>query len=230
MNTIAQNLERTLERIKNAALKAGRDPSGIKLVAVSKGIDVDRIKMALEAGVKCLGENRVQEFIDKYEVIGEDVEWHFIGHLQRNKVKYIIGKMALIHSLDRLSLAEELNKRAGRKSIKVDVLVQVNVSGEETKHGVSLEKAIPFVTTVAEKYPNINIKGLMTIAPIADDPEKVRPYFRKLRLLSQSIEERKIPGVKMEWLSMGMTDDFEVAVEEGANMVRIGRAIFGPRG
>jgi len=230
MNQIAQNLEQTLERIKNAALRAGRDPSRIKLVAVSKGVDVDRINMALEAGVKCLGENRVQEFVDKYQLIDKDVEWHFIGHLQRNKVKYIIDKVALIHSLDRMSLAEELDKRAKAKSLTVDALVQVNVSGEESKYGLSVEEVIPFITTVTEKYPNIKIKGLMTIAPIADDPEKVRPYFRELRILSQSIEEREIPGVKMEWLSMGMTDDFEVAVEEGANMVRIGRAVFGPRG
>jgi len=129
-----------------------------------------------------------------------------------------------------MSLAEELDKRAKAKSLTVDALVQVNVSGEESKYGLSVEEVIPFITTVTEKYPNIKIKGLMTIAPIADDPEKVRPYFRELRILSQSIEEREIPGVKMEWLSMGMTDDFEVAVEEGANMVRIGRAVFGPRG
>ncbi|NLO89346.1 MAG: YggS family pyridoxal phosphate-dependent enzyme [Clostridia bacterium] len=230
MNPIAQNIEQTMERIKNAALRAGRDPGGIKLVAVSKGVDVDRINMALEAGVKCLGENRAQEFVDKYELVQGDVEWHFIGHLQKNKVKYVIDKVALIHSLDRMSLAEELDKRAKAKSLSVDALVQVNVSGEESKHGLSVGEVIPFITTVAEKYPNIRIKGLMTIAPIADDPDKVRPYFRELRMLFQSIGEREIPGVKMEWLSMGMTDDFEVAVEEGANIVRIGRAVFGPRG
>jgi len=229
VNEIELNLKETLERIDRAAYKTGGDPREIKLVAVSKGIDMERIQLGLKAGLTALGENRVQEFLDKYEVLGQKVEWHFVGHLQRNKVKYIIDKVHMIHSLDRLALAEELDKRAKKESVVVNVLVQVNVAGEESKYGLEMGEVVPFIRAVAEKYLNINIRGLMTIAPLANDPETVRPFFRKLRELSVSVAEENIPGVRMDWLSMGMTNDFEVAVEEGANLVRIGRAIFGLR-
>jgi len=199
------------------------------LVAVTKTATVEQIKEAISAGVKTIGENKVQEAKGKYQVLSADIadiEWHLVGHLQTNKVKYAIEIFDLIHSVDSIKLAEEIDKRSLQFGIMTNILVEVNVSGEETKYGIKPEEVEPFLKEISE-FSRIKVRGLMTIAPIAEDKEEVRPYFRKLRELSEKIENKNIKNVKMDYLSMGMTDDFEVAIEEGANMVRIGRGIFG---
>ena len=229
METIKKKLEKINEKIKKAALKANRSPEDIKLVAVTKTATVEQIKEAISAGVKTIGENKVQEAKGKYQVLSADIaeiEWHLVGHLQTNKVKYAIEIFDLIHSVDSIKLAEEIDKRSLQFGIMTNILVEVNVSGEETKYGIKPEEVEPFLKEISE-FSRIKVRGLMTIAPIAEDKEEVRPYFRKLRELSEKIENKNIKNVKMDYLSMGMTDDFEVAIEEGANMVRIGRGIFG---
>ncbi len=229
METIKKKLEKINEKIKKAALKANRSPEDIKLVAVTKTATVEQIKEAISAGVKTIGENKVQEAKGKYQVLSADIadiEWHLVGHLQTNKVKYAIEVFDLIHSVDSKKLAEEIDKRSLQFGIMTNILVEVNVSGEETKYGIKPEEVEPFLKEISE-FSRIKVRGLMTIAPIAEDKEEVRPYFRKLRELSEKIENKNIKNVKMDYLSMGMTDDFEVAIEEGANMVRIGRGIFG---
>jgi len=229
METIKKNLEKINEKIKKAALKANRSTEDIKLVAVTKTATVEQIKEAISAGVKTIGENKVQEAKGKYQVLSADIadiEWHLVGHLQTNKVKYAIEVFDLIHSVDSKKLAEEIDKRSLQFGIMTNILVEVNVSGEETKYGIKPEEVEPFLKEISE-FSRIKVRGLMTIAPIAEDKEEVRPYFRKLRELSEKIENKNIKNVKMDYLSMGMTDDFEVAIEEGANMVRIGRGIFG---
>lgn len=223
---IAANLARIKQDIAAAARKVNRDPADIKLIVVTKTRDVATIQEAIAAGAERIGENKVQEIQDKYDQISSGVEWHMIGHLQTNKVKYIIDKVDLFHSLDRISLAAELNARAQKP---VNVLVQVNISKEESKFGIEAEAAIDFIKQVANDYPMVKIKGLMTIAPYVDEPEETRPIFRQLRTLASEIKALAIPGVEMEELSMGMTNDYLIAVEEGASMVRIGTAIFGPR-
>lgn len=221
---ILENLSQVQRRITNAARRAGRDPKAIKLVAVTKGVNEPAIKEVIAGGVKSLGENRVQEFIKKYSCLPQDLNWHFIGHLQTNKVKKIIDKVVLVHSLDRWSLAEEINKEAGAIERTVRVLLQVNVTGEKTKHGISPAELEDFYGEAA-CLPGLKICGLMTMAPMSEYPEEVRPVFRKTRELFLRLKNC-LPGGGMEYLSMGMTGDFEVAVEEGANIVRIGTAIF----
>jgi len=188
----------------------------------------ERIREAIEAGQKIFGENRVQEALAKYEILGDDCRWHMVGHLQRNKVKHALRMFELIHSLDSLRLAEEIEKQAGKVGTIAQTLLQVNVSGEETKFGVAEDEVLTLIEKVAE-LQHVRIMGLMTIGPIVSEPEEVRPYFARLREIFEDIKGRKIPNVEMKYLSMGMTQDFEVAVEEGANMLRIGTAIFGPR-
>jgi len=229
METIKNNLEKINEKIKKAALKANRNPEDIKLVAVTKTATIEQIKEAISAGIKIIGENKVQEAKEKYQVLSADIaniEWHLVGHLQTNKVKYAIEIFDLIHSVDSIKLAREIDKRSLQFGMVTNILVEVNVSGEETKYGIKPEEVEPFLKEISE-FSGIKVRGLMTIAPIAEDKEEVRPYFRKLRELSEKIENKNIKNVKMDYLSMGMTDDFEVAIEEGANMVRIGRGIFG---
>ena len=229
METIKKKLEKINEKIKKAALKANRSPEDIKLVAVTKTATVEQVKEVISAGVKIIGENKVQEAKEKYQVLSADIaeiEWHLVGHLQTNKVKYAIEIFDLIHSVDSIKLAEEIDKRSLQFGIMTNILVEVNVSGEETKYGIKPEEVEYFLKEISE-FSRIKVRGLMTIAPIAEDKEEVRPYFRKLRELSEKIENKNIKNVKMDYLSMGMTDDFEVAIEEGANMVRIGRGIFG---
>jgi len=225
---ISENLENIKARIDAACKKSGRDPKDITLVAVTKTVDTDRIVKAISLGIKDLGENRVQELREKADIIKEDCRWHLIGHLQTNKVKYIIDKVSLIHSMDRLELAEEVQKRAEKLGITVPVLVQVNVAGEDTKFGISPEDTMEFVSQLG-RMGNIKVKGLMTIAPLVDNPEKVRWVFENLRKLLIDISRERIDNIDMEHLSMGMSNDFEVAIEEGATMVRIGTAIFGRR-
>ena len=226
METIKNNLEIINEKMKRAALKVNRKPEEIKLVAVTKTATAEQIKEAINAGVKIIGENRVQDAKEKYQILTADIEWHLIGHLQTNKTKYAVEIFNCIHSVDSIKLAQEIEKRSKQFGKKMDVLVEVNVSGEETKYGIKPEEVDPFLKEISE-FPGIRVRGLMTIAPIVEDKEEVRPYFRKLRELSEEIKSKNIENVKMDYLSMGMTEDFEIAIEEGANMVRIGRGIFG---
>jgi len=226
VEAIKNNLDIIKEKIKKAALKANRRPEEIKLVAVTKTATMEQIKEAISAGIKIIGENKVQEAKEKYHILSADTEWHLVGHLQTNKVKYAIEIFDCIQSVDSIKLAKEIDKRSLQFGKTTNVLVEVNVSGEETKYGIKPEEVELFLKEISE-FSGIRVRGLMTIAQIEKDKEEVRPYFRKLRELSKEIKSKNIKNVKMDYLSMGMTDDFEVAIEEGANMVRIGRGIFG---
>ena len=226
MEKIKNNLEIINEKIKKAAFKVNRNPQEIKLVAVTKTTTIEQIKEAISAGVKIIGENKVQEAKEKYQILTTDIEWHLVGHLQTNKVKYAIEIFDLIHSVDSIKLAKEIDRRSLQFGMMTNVLIEVNVSGEETKYGIKPEEVEPFLKEISE-FSRIKVRGLMTIAPIVEDKEEVRPYFRKLRELFEKIKIKNIKNIRMNYLSMGMTEDFEVAIEEGANMVRIGRGIFG---
>ena len=223
-----ENIEEVRSRIENACRKAGRDPSEVTLIAVRKTMPVEDLLRARELGMKHFGENKVQEIVDKYDQIPKDQTWHMIGHLQRNKVKYIIDKVAMIHSVDSLRLAEAISKEAVKKDVVMPVLIEVNVAGEESKFGVSPDDVKPLVKEISV-LPNIRVKGLMTIAPFVENGEENRPVFRRLREISVDIAQENIDNVCMNVLSMGMTVDYDVAVEEGATMVRVGTAIFGKR-
>jgi len=226
---IQKRLKLVKERIEAAALSSDRDPKTVKLVAVSKTVPVDRVHAAIKAGVTMLGENYVQEAREKIEALGKErVSWHFVGHLQSNKAKYAVRLFDLIHSVDSLKLAKELNKRARALGKVQDTLVQVNISGEETKSGIDTEQALNLVRRISP-LENLAIRGLMTMPPYFNAPDKVRPYFKALRSLQALIRQEAIPNVDMTELSMGMTGDFEAAIQEGATLVRIGTAIFGER-
>jgi pyridoxal phosphate enzyme (YggS family) len=225
MSSIKENLLRVIDKIEMAARRAGRDPGEIKLVAVSKTMGVDRIKEAIEAGVSILGENYVQEAQKKIEEIGRPIAWHFIGHLQLNKAKYAIRLFDLIHSLDSIPLAEELNRRAEKEGRTIDVMIEVNLSGERTKFGTEEEKAFDIARGILH-LNCLSLVGLMTMPPYFDDPELSRPYYIRLRELKEKMIKEGIP---IKDLSMGMSNDFEVAIEEGATYVRVGTAIFGMR-
>ncbi len=225
---IERNIEQVWERISKAAARCGRLPEDIHLIAVSKTIEPERIIAAIDAGIINLGENRVQEINEKYDIIKRNCNWHLIGHLQTNKVKYIIGKVKLIHSVDRLELVEEIQKRASKAGIIADILVQINVADESTKFGIKPDEARNFVR-LASSYRNLMVKGVMTVAPKCVNPEEVRWVFREMREIFIDIKKENIDNIDMKYLSMGMSNDFEVAIEEGANMVRIGTAIFGKR-
>lgn len=221
---------RVRERIARAAERSGRDPEQVTIVAVTKGVDGPTIEAAIEAGITDIGENRVQEARGKFQQmdIPAGVRRHMIGHLQTNKVRHALTLFDMIHSLDRPSLGEALSRRAVAQNVEVPVLVQVNVDQQPTRHGVAPEQLLDFVIDMA-RLPGLRIEGLMTMAPYTEDAETVRPVFRRLRELSERVAEADIQGVHMHCLSMGMTNDFEVAVEEGSTMVRIGTALFGPR-
>ncbi len=225
---LRENLQKVEENIEAACKRAGRDRSEVTLIAVSKTKPVDMLQEVYDTGIREFGENKVQEMMDKYEVLPKDIHWHMIGHLQRNKVKYLMGKAALIHSVDSLRLAEEISAQSVKHDVTTDILIEVNIAGEESKFGTSKEEAIALVEAAA-KLPNIHICGLMTIAPYVDDPEDNRKYFRGIRELSVDIKEKNIDNVDMRILSMGMSGDYEVAIEEGATMVRVGTGIFGAR-
>lgn len=225
---LKENLEQVRENIKTACEKAGRKPDEVTLIAVSKTKPVSMLQEAYEAGSRHFGENKVQEIIDKYPQLPSDIRWHMIGHLQRNKVKYIIDKVQLIHSVDSLRLAEEINSQAAKKQVTANILVEVNIAQEESKFGASREEAIQLVKNIS-KLPHISVKGLMTIAPFVTNPEDNRVYFRQIRELSVDIRNENIDNVTMSILSMGMTGDYMVAIEEGATMVRVGTGIFGER-
>ncbi len=225
---ISANLIQVRTEIAAAALKAGRDPDAIRMVAVSKTVPAAAVRAAFLAGQLVFGENYVQELIAKAGEVTDPVEWHFIGHLQSNKVRQIAAIATMIHSVDRLSLAEEIDRQWGKYGKICPVLIQVNVSGEATKSGTTAALAVELVESIA-RLSNLRVRGLMTMPPFFDNPESARPYFRELRELSALIAAEQIPGVVMDELSMGMSGDFAVAVEEGATIVRIGSAIFGDR-
>jgi pyridoxal phosphate enzyme (YggS family) len=222
---IRERLNQVRERIDRAAERAGRDPSVVSLVAVSKTFSVDVVKAAIDAGTGDLGENRAQELKDKAAVLGHAARWHFVGPLQTNKVRVVMGIADLIHSVDREELAEVISRRAGSAHVTQDVLIEVNLSGEATKHGVPPSRALELLQAIG-KLDNIAVKGLMTMAPFTEDPEISRPYFRQLAGLR---DEAVAVVPEATDLSMGMSRDFEVAVEEGATLVRVGEAIFGSR-
>ncbi|MBM4347546.1 MAG: YggS family pyridoxal phosphate-dependent enzyme [Deltaproteobacteria bacterium] len=225
MSIIRENLLRVTEKIEKAAQKVGRNPAEIKLVAVSKTVEAGRIQEAIEAGVAILGENYVQEAQKKIEEIGRSISWHFIGHLQSNKAKYAIRLFDMIHSVDSIPLVEELNRRAEKEGRTMEVMIEVNLSGEASKFGIEEEKAFDIARKVLN-LKNLSLMGLMTMPPYFDNPELSRPYYVQLRQLKEKMAGEGIP---LKELSMGMSNDFEVAIEEGATYVRVGTAIFGAR-
>jgi len=226
--SIAENLRSVEDRIAAAARRAGREPSSVRLVTVTKTVDRDRIRQAITAGAAILGENRVQEAKEKIEAFGKAANWHLIGHLQTNKAKYAVKLFDLIHSVDNRELAKELDRQAGKIGKVQDVLIEVSIAGEEAKAGVGIGDTVQLVKEAAG-LKHIRVLGLMTMPPFSDDPERARPYFRKLRDLADAVRKEAIAGVSMNELSMGMSGDFEVAIEEGATLVRVGTAIFGER-
>ena len=228
MNTIRDHLNEVRENIQKACEKAGRSPQEVTLIAVSKTKPVSMLEEIYAEGIRTFGENKVQELMEKYDQLPADIKWHMIGHLQRNKVKYIVGKVSLIHSVDSYRLAEEINIQAKKHQVTVPILIEVNVAGEDTKFGVRPEETLRLVEEIAS-LENVRIQGLMTIAPFVEDPEENRVHFRRLKQLSVDIDSKNIDNVHMEILSMGMTNDYMVAIEEGATMVRVGTGIFGAR-
>lgn len=226
--SVCENYRAVEEKVRNACQRAGRSREDVTLIAVSKTKPVSMIQELLPMGVRDFGENKVQELTAKEEILPKDIRWHMIGHLQRNKVKYVIDKACMIHSVDSLRLAQEISKEAVKHNLVMPVLIEVNVAGEESKFGVSLEEAMSLVEEVS-KLPGIRVNGLMTIAPYVEDPEDNRAIFRNLRKLSVDIGEKNFDNVTMNVLSMGMTGDYEVAIEEGATHVRVGTGIFGER-
>ena len=225
---LQDNLIQVEQNIEEACRRAGRDRSEVTLIAVSKTKPAETLQEAYDLGVRVFGENKVQEMADKYEVLPKDTRWHLIGHLQRNKVKYIIDKAVLIHSVDSLRLAQTIEKEAKKHNLTAHILIEVNVAREESKFGIFPEDLEALVDEIA-KLPHIQVDGLMTIAPFVPDPEENRPVFRELRKLSVDISAKKVDNVNMSVLSMGMTNDYQVAIEEGATMVRVGTGIFGAR-
>lgn len=225
---IVDQLQIVKNEIAEACKRSGRDPKEVTLIAVSKTKPVSMIEEAIEAGQTVFGENKVQELCSKYEVLPKNLSWHLIGHLQRNKVKYIADKAALIHSVDSLRLAQTIDQEGKKHNRVIPILIEVNVAGEDTKFGVSVEEALPLIEKISV-LPNIQVKGLMTIAPFVENPEENRSVFRRLKQLSVDIGDKNMNNVYMDILSMGMTNDYQVAVEEGATMVRVGTGIFGER-
>lgn len=227
-STVGNNIAVIRDMIAGAASRSGRNISEIRLMAVTKTVDDDRIMEAIEAGVDIIGESYVQEAKRKIEKMGKGLEWHMIGYLQSNKAKYAVQLFDMIHSVDRVDLAVELDRRASMTGCRINILIEVNTSGEKTKSGVPHQEAIPLIKEIAP-LENLSIQGLMTMPPWFDDPEDARSYFVALRALRDRVLEERIPGVRMRELSMGMSGDFEVAVEEGSTIVRVGRSIFGER-
>ena len=227
-STVKANIERVRAAITRAALRVGRQVSDVRLMAVTKTVDDDRIMAAIDAGVDIIGESYVQEAKRKIEKMGRTLEWHMIGYLQSNKAKYAVKLFDMIHSIDRMDLAVELNRRAGAQDMAMKVLIEINTSGEKTKSGVPYGEALQLIKDISS-LDNISIQGLMTMAPWFDNPEDARPYFKALKELRDRIVDANIPRAVMRELSMGMSGDYEVAIEEGATIVRVGRSIFGER-
>lgn len=224
---ISENIETIRRKIKDACMRSGRSDD-VTLVAVTKTVDSARIREAINCGITVIGENRVQEIQQKYPDIGSDVKWHMIGNLQTNKVKYIVDKVSMIESVDSLKLAKEIDNQFGKHKRIIDVLVEINIGREPNKHGIDPDCAVEFIETIMN-FKNLRIRGLMTVAPALGDSESVRPYFKRMKEIFGQVKASHMENISMDFLSMGMTGDFETAVEEGANMVRIGSGIFGPR-
>lgn len=225
---LKENLETVERNIQNACEKAGRDRDSVTLIAVSKTKPIETLKEAYDLGVRVFGENKVQELCDKYEALPKDIHWHMIGHLQRNKVKYIIDKVDLIHSVDSVRLAETIEKEAAKRNLTANILIEVNVAREDTKFGLLPEEVDAFIEQISG-FSHIRVLGLMTIAPFVENAEENRTVFEHLRKLSVDIERKNVDNVNVSILSMGMTNDYGIAVEEGATMVRVGTGIFGER-
>ena len=226
--SVSENFNAVMDRLASAAKRARRDPSSVGLVVVTKTVDHDRIREAVSSGAAILGENRVQEAKEKIEALGRIASWHLIGHLQSNKAKYAVKLFDLIHSVDNLELAQEIDRQAAKIGKVQDILIEVNIAGEANKAGMAVKEA-PGLVAEAAKFRNIAVKGLMTMPPYSENPEDSRPYFSVLRELAGTIAKENDPNVSMKELSMGMSGDFEVAIEEGATLVRVGTAIFGGR-
>ena len=225
---IAENIRSVEQRIQAACARAGRRRDEVTLICVTKTMPVTDLQEAYDEGQRNFGENRVQEITEKYPLLPDDIRWHMIGHLQRNKVKYLMDRVVMIHSVDSASLARTISKEAVKAGRTMDILLEVNAAGEESKFGLSYEEVLPLVREIAP-LPGLHICGLMTVAPYTDDPETNREFFKKLRDLSVDIDRQSLDNVSTHTLSMGMTGDFEVAIEEGATHIRVGTAIFGKR-
>ena len=225
---IADNISAVMKNIEKACAKAGRDPDSVSLIAVSKTKPVEMLREAYDAGMRDFGENKVQEILDKMPQLPSDIRWHMIGHLQRNKVKYLIGRVAMIHSVDSVALAEQIEKESAKRGKVTDILLEVNAARETSKWGFAPENVLDAAREISA-LSHVRIRGLMTSAPLTDHPESNRPYFRQLRELLETLGASGYPHVKADTLSMGMTCDFEIAVEEGATIVRLGTVIFGRR-
>lgn len=225
---VAENVKAVEERIRAACSRSGREREDVLLICVTKTKPVSLLEEAYRAGERAFGENRVQEIVDKYPQLPRDIDWHMIGHLQKNKVKYLMDRAVMIHSVDNEALAAVISKEAVKAGRVMPVLIEVNVAGEETKFGVSPDETEALIRKIAD-LPGLKVRGLMTIAPYTEDPETSRPFFRQLRELSVDIKNKSIDNVSMDHLSMGMTGDYEVAIEEGATMIRVGTGIFGER-
>lgn len=228
MEDISKNLTEIKERIRQKEKECGRNEDEVLLVAVSKTRSAEEINIAIDAGVTDIGENKVQEIMDKYDAV-KPVKWHMIGHLQTNKVKYIIDKVSLIHSVDSYKLAAEIDKRAAAKGINMDILLQVNSAREESKFGISTEETEDLIREILEKCENVRIRGLMCVAPFAENPEDIKVYFDEVKKQYDTFAKISHPRLDFKYLSMGMSHDFEVAIEAGSNLVRVGSAIFGAR-
>lgn len=225
---LSENLKRVEKRIQAACDRAGRDRSEVTLIAVSKTKPVEMLQEIYNEGICDFGENKVQELTEKCEVMPQDINWHMIGHLQRNKVKYIVDKVKLIHSVDSVRLAQAIEQEAAKKDVVADILIEVNVAEEESKFGLKVDEVLPLIQEIST-FSHIRIKGLMTIAPYVENPEENRVVFSRLKKLSVDITDKNIDNVSVGILSMGMTNDYEVAIEEGATIVRVGTGIFGER-
>ena len=225
---IVENIEHVRENIEKACKKAGRSVDEVTLIAVSKTKPYTDIEEALKSGTLDYGENKVQEMCEKYEILPKNIRWHMIGHLQRNKVKYLVGKTELIHSVDSIRLAEQIEKEYAKKGETANILIEVNMAQEESKFGITSQETEELIRKIST-FEDIRIKGLMTIAPYTDNPETNRVYFRQMKKLSVDIRDKNIDNVSMDVLSMGMTGDYQVAIEEGSTMVRVGTGIFGER-
>jgi len=226
---IKENLDDVCSRIKAACERANRSVDEVTLIAVSKTMPNEALQEAMDTGIVEFGENKVQELVGKIEFFNNSkINWHMIGHLQTNKVKYIIDKVCMIHSVDSFALAKKISDRAVLSNVTVNILIEVNAALEETKFGLKCEEVIPFVNQISQ-LPNIKIRGLMTVAPYVENPEDNRKIFKEVYNLKEKIKSLNLENVPMDVLSMGMTNDFEIAIEEGATMVRVGTAIFGKR-
>ena len=223
--SIQENIRKVQQNIADACKKCGREPSEVMLLAVTKNHTPEEINQVVESGITNLGENRVQELMSKYDLIQGDVNWHLIGHLQKNKVKYIADKVVMIHSVESVSLVEEINKQCGKLGKVMDILVEINVSGEESKHGISPADADEFIQSVAQ-FPYVKVRGLMTMAPKYAENEQIRDIFAQLYKIGVDIQSKKYDNISIDYLSMGMSNDYMIAIGEGSDIVRVGSALF----